>query len=46
VLSGQMETAWEASSAASGALLFLDRALEEMKQLSATPQQPQAVRQP
>ena len=46
VMSGQMDTAWEASSAASGALLFLDRALEEMKQLSAPPQQPQAVRQP
>jgi hypothetical protein len=45
VMSGQMETAWEASSAASGALMFLDRALEEMKQLSAPPQ-PQAVRQP
>ena len=45
VMSGQMETAWEASSAASGALMFLDRALEEMKQLSAPPQ-PQAGRQP
>jgi hypothetical protein len=44
VMSGQMETAWEASSAASGALMFLDRALEEMKQLS-TPPQPQAGRQ-
>jgi hypothetical protein len=45
VMSGQMATAWEASSAASGALMFLDRALEEMKQLSAPPQ-PQAVREP
>ena len=45
VMSGQMETAWEASSAASGALMFLDRAVEEMKQLGAPPQ-PQAVRQP
>jgi len=45
VMSGQMETAWEASSAASGALMFLDRALDEMKQLSAPPQ-PQTVRQP
>jgi hypothetical protein len=45
VMSGQMETAWEASSAASGALMFLDRAVEEMKQLGAPPP-PQAGRQP
>lgn len=46
VMSGQMETAWEASSAASGALMFLDRAVEEIKQLPALPQPPQAVRRP
>jgi hypothetical protein len=45
VMTGKMETAWEASSAASGALMFLDRAMEELKLLSAPPQS-QAVRQP
>jgi hypothetical protein len=42
VMSGQMNQAWEAASAASGALMFLDRAVEELQQLS----QPPAIQAP
>ena len=42
VMSGQMNQAWEAASAASGALMFLERAAEELKQLS----QPPAIQAP
>ena len=38
VMSGQMEQAWEAASAASGALMFLERAVEELAQLSKLPE--------
>jgi hypothetical protein len=37
VMSGQMTLAWEAASAASGALMFLDRAVEELELLSKPP---------
>jgi hypothetical protein len=37
VLSGNMSLAWEASSAAAGALLLLDRAGEELDRLTAAP---------
>jgi hypothetical protein len=42
VMSGQMNQAWEAASAASGALMFLERAVEELQQLS----QPPAIQAP
>jgi len=42
VMSGQMNQAWEAASAASGALMFLERAAEELQQLS----QPPAIQAP
>ena len=38
VMSGQMPQAWEAASAASGALMFLERAVEELAQLSKLPE--------
>jgi hypothetical protein len=37
VASGNMQTAWEASSAAAGALMLFDRASEDMKQLLKVP---------
>jgi len=37
VMSGQMPTAWEAASAASGALMFLERAIEQIDLLSKPP---------
>ncbi len=37
VMSGQMDAAWEAASAASGALIFLERAMEELEQLAKPP---------
>ena len=37
VLSGNMSLAWEASSAAAGALLLLDRARDELDRLTAPP---------
>jgi hypothetical protein len=36
---GEMKPAWEASSAAAGALMFLERATEELKGLAALPVQ-------
>jgi hypothetical protein len=38
VMSGEMPQAWEAASAASGALLFLERAVEELAQLAKLPE--------
>ena len=38
VASGDMPAAWEASSAASGALMMLERAGEELKRLTERPQ--------
>jgi hypothetical protein len=38
IASGVMPTAWEASSAAAGALMMLDRAVEELETLSKRPQ--------
>lgn len=37
VLSGQMQGAWDAASAASGALMLLDRALQELKDQNKVP---------
>jgi hypothetical protein len=45
VMSGKMDVAWEAASAASGALMFLDRAVEELGKL-AVPPAPETARQP
>ena len=42
LMSGQMNQAWEAASAASGALMFLERAVEELQLLS----QPPAIQAP
>ena len=38
VSSGDMQPAWEAASAAAGALMLLDRASEELKRLTTTPE--------
>jgi hypothetical protein len=40
VLSGDMQSAWEASAAAAGALMLLDRAAEDLKALQAVPKAP------
>ena len=40
VASGNMQTAWEASAAASGALMLLDRAAEDLKALQTLPKAP------
>jgi hypothetical protein len=40
VMSGNMQPAWEAASAASGALMFLDRAHDELAQLARVPELP------
>jgi len=40
VMSGKMESAWEAASAASGALMFLERAVEELDLLTKPPAMP------
>lgn len=38
VSSGEMQPAWEAASAAAGALMLLDRASEELKRLTTVPE--------
>jgi hypothetical protein len=40
VASGDMQTAWEASAAASGALMLFDRASEDLKDVQALPKAP------
>src|SRR5678815_1322032 len=37
ILKGEMKPAWEASSAAAGALIFFDRAVEELQALAKIP---------
>jgi hypothetical protein len=37
VSSGEMKTAWEAASAAAGALMLIDRALDELQRLTTVP---------
>ena len=39
VSTGEMQPAWEAASAAAGALIMLDRALEELQKLTKVPEQ-------
>jgi hypothetical protein len=43
IASGNMQQAWEASSAAAGALMLFDRANEELKQLAANIPRPRAA---
>lgn len=38
IRSGHMEIAWQASSAASGSLMLLDRAIEELRQITRAPE--------
>jgi hypothetical protein len=38
IRSGNMDTAWQASSAASGALMLLDRAIEELRRITRAPE--------
>jgi hypothetical protein len=38
VASGEMQPAWEAASAAAGALMQLDRATEELQRLTRAPE--------
>jgi hypothetical protein len=37
IASGNMKQAWDASSAAAGALMLFDRAAEQLRQLTAPP---------
>jgi hypothetical protein len=43
IASGSMQQAWEASSAAAGALMLFDRAADELKQLAANLPRPRAA---
>lgn len=38
IRSGSMDTAWQASSAASGSLMLLDRAIEELRRITRAPE--------
>jgi hypothetical protein len=41
VSTGEMKPAWEAASAAAGALMFIDRASDELKRLTTLPERQQ-----